>query len=101
LPDGRLASGSKSWIWLWDVTSGETAWLKGHTSDVNALCALPDGRLASGSDDKTIRLWDLVGRQEITRLEVDAPIFSLVALSDARLVAGDQRGLLHWLEIVN
>jgi WD40 repeat protein len=112
LPDGRLASASafhprlghisESTIRLWDVTSGaETARLEGHnTALVTALCVLPDGRLASGSDDKTIRLWDIVAGRELTRLEIDAPVRCLAALSNARLVAGDEIGRLHWLECV-
>ncbi len=32
-------------------------------------------------------------------LETDAPIYSLVSLSNGRLVAGDAVGRLHWLEV--
>ena len=109
LADGRLASGSyDSTIRLWDVQSGaETARLEGPSFWVTALCQLADGRLASGSYDKTIRLWDVQtgSCHEITRLEVDAPVTCLASLLlaaplDGRLVAGDQLGRLHWLEIV-
>jgi WD40 repeat protein len=81
----------------------ETARLEGHASGVDALCQLADGRLASGSGDHTIRLWDVhTGAcREITRLEVDAPVVDLSALLEGGgLVAGDQLGRLHWLEIV-
>jgi WD40 repeat protein len=90
-------------IRLWDVARGaEAARLEGHYREVNALCVLPDGRLASGSWDNTIRLWDVAVQQEISRLEVDAPIGCLTALpSDARLVAGDVLGRLHWLEVID
>jgi WD40 repeat protein len=103
LPDGRLASGSDDHtIRLWDLNSGaETARLEGHSGRVRALCLLPDGRLASSSDDHTIRLWDLNTAAETTNLETDAPINCLTALSVARLVAGDNLGRLHWLEVVD
>jgi WD40 repeat protein len=103
LPDGRLASGAwDNTIRLWDVTSGaEIARLEGHSGTVTALCLLPGGRLASGALDNTIRLWDLAQRCEIARLEVDAMVTSLAAPPDAPLVAGDGRGLLHWLQIVD
>ena len=103
LPDGRLASGSDDGtIRLWDPLSGaETARLEGHTGFVNALCLLPDGRLASGSMDNTIRRWDAVAGTETARLEVDAPVRALVAIGPNRLVAGNLRGSVHWLEIVD
>ena len=74
--------------------------LAGHSNRVEALIALPNGRLASAGWDNSIRLWDLATNEEICGLEADAPIFSLVAFSDGRFVAGDAIGRLLWLEIV-
>jgi WD40 repeat protein len=89
-------------IRLWDVATGaETARLDGHSRWVHALCLLPDGRLASGSGDNTIRRWDVATSAETARLEHDSPVTALVAVAPNRLVAGDQRGLLHWLEVVD
>jgi WD40 repeat protein len=102
LPDGRLASGSHDGtIRLWDVTTGaESVRLEGHSGWVNTLCVLPDGRLASGSGDNTIRLWHIAATREIARLEIDGRVECLAALADGRLVAGDDIGRLHWLEII-
>jgi WD40 repeat protein len=103
LTDGRLASGSHdNTIRLWDIHTGaEITRLEGHVGRVMALAVMPDGRLASGSTDKTIRLWDLKLGIEIARLEVDAAVHRLAALADGGLVAGDELGRLHWLEIAS
>jgi WD40 repeat protein len=102
-PNNKKANAGKSgMVRLWDVTTGaEGGSLHGHTDGVNALCLLRDGRPASGSLDNTIRLWDLRIHVENARLEVVAPIWSLVAIAPNRIIAGDQLGPLHWLEVLD
>lgn len=44
--------------------------LKGHTDPIYAVAVSPDGRIAAtGSFDKTIKLWDLASRKEVSVLE--------------------------------
>jgi WD40 repeat protein len=54
-----------------DVSTGRlTATLRGHTAAISFLTVAPDGNLiASGSQDRTIRLFDLQRRAEVSVLE--------------------------------
>jgi WD40 repeat protein len=61
-PDGRRAvSGSEDkTLRVWDLETGHSRVLNGHTQYVKAVDVTPDGRRAvSGSWDKTLRVWDL------------------------------------------
>ena len=101
LPCGKLVCSSENIIILCNlVTKTNEIVFKGHSQTVRTLAVLQNGWLASGSYDNTIRLWDTGSGIEITRLEIDAPVLCLAALSDGSLVAGDQIGNLHWLQIV-
>jgi hypothetical protein len=46
-------------------------------------------------------LWDVKTGAETARLETDAQIHCVLALSTIHLVAGDGLGRLHWLEVMD
>ncbi len=98
--DGRwLASGSgkDESIRLWDLTNRKlAATLNAHTGLVSSLAFSPDARrLVSGSWDSTVRVWDLVGKQQVDTFREDYPVWTVAFSPDGQwLVAGTDNGIL-------
>lgn len=54
---------------VYELTTGDTIVLQGHSKGVNSLSYSPDGdTLVSGSDDKTVIIWDPEGEAAKHRL---------------------------------
>jgi len=74
--------------------------LAGHDGSINAVALTSDGRRAvSASSDKTLKIWDLDGGQEIRTLRGHDEGVNAVALTpDQRLAvsASDDRTLKVW-----
>jgi len=69
--------------------------LQGHTGYVEYLTFHPSGKiLASGSSDRTIRFWDVAGRQEISAHKVHDDFVTAIAFSPdgTIIVSGDYSG---------
>jgi WD40 repeat protein len=92
LLNNRLAISLDRTIKIFDAINGqELKTLRGHTSSIWSLAALPDNTLASGySDEQAIKIWDMVDGKQLKTLSGHSWVTSLVVLLDNRLASGSQ-----------
>jgi WD40 repeat protein len=62
---------------------------------------MPDGtRAVSASDDHTVRVWDLMNGREMGFFMGESPIACCSVASDGKtIVAGDESGRVHFLQL--
>ena len=67
--------------------------LNGHSSDVTSVCYSPDGKtLASGSNDKTVRIWDVMSGECVHVLNGHSSyVFSVCYSPDGKTLASGSR----------
>src|SRR5207302_1247715 len=57
--DGKLAAAAtRNQVLLWELASGLTRQLDGHTEYVWSVAFSPDGKTLATGGDRTVRLWD-------------------------------------------
>jgi len=90
LPNGNLASGSGSYIRIYDPKTGSLVFtLTNHTSYVYALAILPNGNLASGSYDDTVKIWNPINGSLVLTLKGHLNgVCTLVTLPNGNLASG-------------
>jgi serine/threonine protein kinase len=96
----RIAGGVGVSIRIWDLAGNEVRRLSGHTGAIRSLCFHPEGnRLFSASDDKTIRVWDLLSFREVqrfTRHTSAVTSMAMIASEDMLASGGRDQTLRVW-----
>jgi hypothetical protein len=87
---------SASWgaptLRVWDLESGTSAILDGHTDSVAAVAAIDSARGVSGAEDGTVRLWEADMASSSRKLDRHhGPVNALAATTDGRLVSCSER----------
>jgi WD40 repeat protein len=84
---------------LWDLATGACLrTFEERTGRVTAVAAVGEGRALS-ADDCTLRLWDLATGACLAVFTFDDPV-STVAVEDCIVVVGDERGNVHFLDLI-
>lgn len=81
-------------VGLWDLGSGEVAWLEGHEAAVNSVLFLEDGRAASAGDDFAIEIWDMAAGRPLHRLEGHKGKVMALAAAGPRLASASWDGTI-------
>ena len=101
--DGKRAV-SASWdktLKVWDLETGRAVrTLEGHSDFVYGVAVTADGKRAvSASRDKTLKVWDLETGLPLATFHCDASARCCTFASNQTIVAGDDGGHLHFLQL--
>ena len=98
LNDGRLASGDKYYLFIWNVTNNGAFDVKIIDKDFLSLCVINNELIASGSSDN-VKVWNIGTGKMVKSLKVASTEWStrpLLLLDGNRLVGGSGNDLIVW-----
>jgi WD40 repeat protein len=105
-PDNQLVvSGEYKMVRVWELHSGRLVrTLQGHTGRVGAVAVSPDNQLiVSAANDKTVRVWNLHGGQELAQWTGDYHIYisapATVSTGPFTIAVGDLPGTVYTLQL--
>jgi WD40 repeat protein len=90
-PDGKtlMYPGADKTIRLWDVAAGkEKEPLKGQENGTIALAIAPGGKILASADGRSVCLWDLESRKQLTLFGLQDPAFLAFSSDGTILAAG-------------
>jgi WD40 repeat protein len=105
-PDGRwlAVANLRHEVSIYEVSSWEMKReLKGHRDTVGSLQFTPDSeRLLSASEDRTLRLWDVITGDQLGAWELDNRLYALAMAPDGRFVyTGNGNTSCYQIELEN
>jgi serine/threonine protein kinase/WD40 repeat protein len=89
-------------VYLWECPSGRLrAKLAGHHDVIRQCIALNDRLLVTSSDDQTVRVWDVIEREEVCRLYAGTQPHPLIGAGAGRvaIVDGDRLMIANASEV--
>ncbi|MFL5244805.1 MAG: WD40 repeat domain-containing protein [Gemmataceae bacterium] len=89
IPNGPNSYREGGFVILWDTTTKEEKGvLEEHDQRVCSMAFHPSGKvLATGSADKTIRLWDVANKTELSKQTQDVLVYCVAFSHDGKLLA--------------
>lgn len=91
--EGRMlvaTSGSDSSVSLWRPENGtRVGRLSGHRDAIRACLALDEHTLVTASDDKTVRIWDVLEQEEVCLLHRSTHGTPAISVRNGRIAVGD------------
>ncbi|KAJ2766652.1 U3 small nucleolar RNA-associated protein, partial [Coemansia nantahalensis] len=98
-----LSGSDDKTVRIWDIPSQAAVGVfEEHTDYVRSGCVFGGNPnlVASGSYDHTVRIWDLRANECVTRIEVDDPVESVLALPGGGVVAAAAGPNVHLLDLL-
>jgi WD40 repeat protein len=86
---------------IWNVETGIALRdIQGHDDQIRCISLSSDGRkVVTASEDCTVKIWDSENASLIATFTCDSPVRSCTLVGDCDVVAGDDRGCVHFLRL--
>ena len=97
-----IAGGTDGIIRIWGKRYGKTfRSIAAHSTPIDVLTLMPDQkRFVTASSDHLLKVWDLASGNLVTTFYGDGAITSSVVSANGTIIAGEDSGRIHFLQLV-